>query len=114
MQLRYYHFSRCSKSRNGLKLLEPFLDQLKVCDYVNEGLTLEVVNQIFKNYSGEISDLVRSDQLKKLNLSIQGLDQPAICKMVSTNPILLQRPLLCSETKTVLGRPESNLLTLFK
>ena len=115
-----YHNSRCSKSRKALELLKLRTESYKIIRYLEIGIDENVLSSILNSKNIPKDDLIRKNEItfKNLNLSKYELNENDIKKLIITNPILLQRPLITKHTcglliKSVIGRPPEIVNTLF-
>lgn len=115
MTYKYYHNPRCSKSRQGLELLKENGVEPTIIEYLKVGLNEKEVESILKAISNsplEGSIRVKEATFKELALKGQDLSIKEWSKVISENPILLERPILIKGKKAVIGRPPENLLTI--
>ena len=115
-----YHNSRCSKSRQALELLKSKTKNYKIIKYLEVGIDENDLGAILNSQNISKDELIRKNEItfKNLNLSKYELNENDIKKLIITNPILLQRPLITKYTgglliKTVIGRPPEIVNTLF-
>lgn len=115
-KLFYYHNPRCSKSREGLKLLESSGKKFEIKEYLKTGLTKSEVEHILKTLDQEPLALVRTKEtlFKSLSLKPTDLTSSKIVSLLLNHPELLERPLLCSEKLCLIGRPPEKLLEILK
>lgn len=109
-----FHNPRCSKSRQTLALLEengitPTI--VKYLDDIPDAATLQTL--INKLGLKKAHDLVRNKEAdyKIAGLSPDSSDKDVIAALVAY-PKLIERPIVVSGNKAVLGRPPENVLTL--
>ena len=115
MQLKIFHNPRCSKSRQAKKLLEERNSSFETILYLNEKISKIELDKIITNFSGSPILLVRTKEklFKDLNIKKENLnDKNYIIELLSKYPKLIERPLLLSENKTIIGRPPENFLEL--
>ena len=111
----YLHNSRCSKSRQGLQLLENANKKFTVREYLKEPLTKSELGALYdlliKKY--ELKEFTRTKEkaFKENNLYASSLNKTNWIKAVMENPVLLERPILMTKTKAIVGRPPENLLS---
>ena len=56
----YYHNPNCSKSREGLRILEAKNQSFDVKHYLEEPLSKDEVYELFELYNGNFKDLIRA------------------------------------------------------
>src|SRR5690554_4057121 len=101
-----YHNPRCSKSREGVMLLEKSGKDFKTVLYLQNLLSFEELENLIKKLAINPLSLVRQkesiwmEQYKGKNLS----DSELIQAMVD-NPKLIERPIVVNGNKAVIGRP---------
>ena len=115
-----YHNSRCSKSRQALELLKSKTKNYKIIKYLEVGIDENDLGAILNSQNISKDELIRKNEItfKNLNLSKYELNENDIKKLIITNPILLQRPLITKYSgglliKSVIGRPPEIVNTLF-
>ena len=103
----YYHNPRCSKSREGLNILEKNNIYAKIKLYLSEEITFEELKNIIRKLNIDPIDLVRKkeDIIKKEKLDLKSMSNKEIIETLISFPILIERPILISKTKAVIGRP---------
>lgn len=118
--MEYLHRPTCSKSREGLALLQSHADlkpfNFSVRDYKKNPLNEEEYRHLLAKFRTvdecfKIEKIIRMADLKKHGLSPCQSESEWIT-LLSTHPDILQRPILSSDTKAVLGRPSQELLRL--
>ena len=103
----YYHNPRCSKSREGLNILEKNNINAKIKLYLSEEITFEELKDIINKLNIDPIDLVRKkeDVIKKEKLDLKSMSNKEVIETLISFPILIERPILISATKVVIGRP---------
>ena len=103
----YYHNPRCSKSREGLNIIEKNNLNAKIKLYLSEEITFEELKNIIRKLNIDPIDLVRKkeDIIKKEKLDLKSMSNKEIIETLISFPILIERPILISKTKAVIGRP---------
>ena len=109
-----WHNPRCSKSRTALNLLKDRSIDVKVFHYLNESINYEDLMSIVKKLSIPTIELVRTNEkiFRTLRLSRCSKDEVLIQAMLQ-NPILIERPLVISRERAIIGRPPERVLELF-
>ena len=113
--LRYWHNPRCSKSREGLALLASRGATPELVLYLAEPPSAATVLALLGKLGGDPRQLVRfkEDEAATLGLSTADERPPAEwAALLAANPRLIERPVLESGDRAVIGRPTEALLTL--
>jgi arsenate reductase len=109
-----YHNPRCSKSRQTLALLESHGVTPKVVLYLETPPDAKALKTLVKRLGlSRAHDLLRN---KEAEYALAGLkadskDDDVIAAMVKY-PKLIERPIVISGSRAVIGRPPENVLTL--
>ena len=108
-----WHNPRCSKSRQALALLDGAGVNLEIVKYLENPPTENVLEAALKKLQIGPAALVRRGEavFKTLTLSEKNSDQEWISAMVN-NPILIERPVIMSDDRAVIGRPPENVREL--
>ena len=108
--IRIYHNPRCRKSRAGLEYLQDKTGDFETIDYIRNGISREEIREILAKMNTPPSNLVRTqeDYYKK---KLKGKDIPDEdwIDILAENPRLIQRPIIVTEHKAVLGQPPGNI-----
>jgi arsenate reductase len=112
----YYHNPRCSKSRQGLELLRSKGLEPEIKEYLKEGLTAKEVSSLASSLGiNPIEGLIRVKESTFKELGHTKKDDLTVAKwakVISENPVLLERPILVNGKKVAIGRPPENLLEI--
>ncbi|MEL0103069.1 MAG: ArsC/Spx/MgsR family protein [Gammaproteobacteria bacterium] len=103
----YYHNPRCSKSREGLSILEKSIENFKIKLYLTENITFNELKQIVNKLNIKPIDLVRKKEkvIKDNKINLDCMLDKEILETLIAYPILIERPILISEDKAIIGRP---------
>ncbi len=109
-----YHYSRCSKSRAALALLEERGINATVVHYLDTPLTAEQLRSLLNKLGLSARQLMRQGESV---YSEMGLDNPDLTETQLINamvqaPILIERPILEVGQRAAIGRPIDNLIEL--
>jgi len=112
-KLTIYHNPGCSKSRETLQLLQQNNKIPEIIEYLQTPPSREELIQIIKMLGITPRDLLRTTEQAyidaKLDDSVTNdLIIDAICKF----PILLQRPIVISGKRAIIGRPPTRVLEI--
>ena len=115
MKLKIYHNPRCRKSREALDLLNKKDIDLDIIKYMENPLSFEELKKLISILKIPAIEIVRTNEptwknnFKKLNLKEKDL-----IKVLIKNPKLIERPIIFSSNKGVIGRPIENLISFLK
>ncbi|MBT4763199.1 MAG: arsenate reductase (glutaredoxin) [Bdellovibrionaceae bacterium] len=107
-----YHNPKCSKSRQTLELLKSKGVEPEVVEYLKNPLNEFELKSILQKLGGDGKQLVRvkEEVFKETKPSIDSHEE--IVKVLAKFPKLMERPLVVSAERAVLGRPPENVLEL--
>jgi len=111
--MKIFHNARCSKSRQGLQLLESAGQDFEIVDYQNNPPTVQELKEILNMLGFTPIQLVRKNEaIWKENYKNKELTDNEIIKAMCDNPKLIERPIVIKGNKAVLGRPPENIKQL--
>ena len=112
--IRIYHNSRCSKSRETLDLLKSSELDFEIVEYLKEKLTKNQIQVLINKLGLKPLELVRKNEaIWKENFKDKVLTNNEIVEILSKNPKLIERPIVESNNKAIIGRPPENVFSLF-
>ncbi len=113
--IQIWHNPRCSKSRNGLNILEENGLEIEVIKYLETSHTYEEITNLLKMLDLSARELMRTKETlyKELDLKNENDEDKLIQAMVE-NPKLIERPIVIKDGKAVIGRPIENIIELVK
>ncbi|OIQ23965.1 arsenate reductase (glutaredoxin) [Lacinutrix sp. MedPE-SW] len=111
--IKIYHNPRCSKSRQGLAVLETSNKEFEVVKYLNDNIGEKELTSIIKKLGIEPIDLVRKNEsIWKENFKGKALSNDAIISILVKHPKLIERPIVVNNDKAVIGRPTELINTI--
>ena len=111
--IKIYHNPRCSKSRQGLEILEKSGRKFDVVKYLEEVLTEKELSEIIKLLNISPINLVRkNEKIWKENYKGKEISDKEIIKIMIENPKLIERPIVINNTKAIIGRPPEDILKI--
>lgn len=111
--LTIYHNPRCSKSREGLQLLESLNIPFATVKYLNEPLPEKELTSIIKKLGITPIELVRQKEtIWKENYKDKNLTDDQIITAMATHPTLIERPIVVNGDKAVIARPAEKALEI--
>jgi arsenate reductase len=112
--LTIYHNPRCSKSRPTLALIEEAGITPEVRLYLEKVPSTDELTTLIGKLGISPRDLLRKGEqdFKDQNLKNPELSDADIIEAMTQYPKLIERPIVVSGTKAVLGRPPENVKAL--
>lgn len=108
-----YHNPRCRKSREGLALLEQSEKVFKVVKYLEDVLSEKDLKTLISKLEIKPIDLIRKNEaVWKSDYKGQQLTNEQIIKAMQKHPKLIERPIIVSGNKAVIGRPKELILEI--
>lgn len=108
-----YHNPRCSKSREGLQILEKSNEEFEVVKYLDDPLSFQQLTEIIGKIGIQPIELVRkNEKIWKDEYKGKDLSKTQIVQAMVDNPKLIERPIVVTEHGAVIGRPSSEIQDL--
>lgn len=105
-----YHNPRCSKSREGLQLLELQGKPFTTVKYLNETLTKKELTGIIKKLEITPIELVRTkEKVWTENYKGKQLSDGEVIEAMIEHPNLIERPIVVNGDKAVIARPAEKI-----
>ena len=111
--IKIYHNPRCSKSRQGLALLENSGKPFEIVKYLEDNLSAKALEEIINLLGIKPIDLVRKNEaIWKTNYKGKTLTDNEVIDAMIENPKLIERPIVINDSKAVIGRPPELITTI--
>lgn len=108
-----YHNNRCTKSRQGLALLEESGKEFEVVKYLENTPSVTELKNIIDLLGITPIELVRKNEaIWKENYKAKDLSDDEIISAMVENPKLIERPIVINGKKAVIGRPTENIKSI--
>jgi len=108
-----WHNPRCSKSREALKLLEEQGKEVDVYKYLDEALSVDEIKSVLLKLGIVARDLMRTKETIYKELGLKDIeDEEALIEAMSKYNKLIERPIIITDTKAIIGRPPELVLEL--
>ena len=108
-----YHNPRCSKSRKSIEILNSLDVEYHVIEYLKTPLAKEELTSILNKLRLEPIDIIRTNEEEfKLN-DAKSDDRDELIGLIIKYPKILQRPIISTNERAVIGRPPENIKKLF-
>ena len=113
MCIDIYHNNRWKKSRETLQLLRDNCHEPNVIDYLKTPPNVNELNNICKILSKSPKDIIRKSEKGYKLLKIDKIDRDDdLIEAMVKHPKLIERPIVISGEKGIIGRPPENVLKL--
>ena len=107
------HNPRCTKSREGLSLLENSGKDFEVIKYLDEPISEDALKNIISLLDIKPIELVRKNEaIWKSDFKGKTLSDAQIIKAMVMHPKLIERPIVINGNKAAIGRPSQNILDI--
>lgn len=104
--IEIYHNPRCRKSREGLAILEESGQTFKIVEYLKEVPSKKYLSQLVKKLGIKPGELLRKNEaVWKEQYKGKELSDDEILEAMVKHPKLIERPIVISGDRAVLGRP---------
>ncbi len=114
MTVRIYHNPRCSKSRQTLQLLESHAAHPEVVEYLKTPPDAGELTGLLKMLGLEPRALMRKGEkeYKESGADNPDLTRAELIALMVEHPKLIERPIVVSNGKAVIGRPPERVLDI--
>lgn len=111
--IKIYHNPRCSKSREGLAILEESKKDFEVIKYLENTFTIKDLKALISKLGIKPINLVRRNEaIWKSEYKDKTLSDEQIIEAMVANPKLIERPIVVNNDKAVIGRPPQNIINI--
>ncbi len=112
--MKIYHNPRCSKSREGLGILQAAKVDFEIIDYIKNPLSFEDLKEVLEKLNIPAIDLVRKNEaVWSENFKGKTLSEEDVIKAMVSYPKLIERPIVIKGNSAVIGRPPEKIRSLF-
>ena len=115
MNVTIYHNPKCSKSRKTLELLSSRGLAPTIIEYLKTPPDAITLKSILQKLKVEPRQAMRTQEAPYLELELANTELSAeeLIEAMVKNPILIERPIVVTEDRAVIGRPPENIAKLF-
>ena len=114
MAIKIYHNPRCSKSRQALAIIKSKTSKFEVIDYLKNPLTFKEIKLLLSQLNIKPLELIRiQESFWKENYNGEEMPDDEIINAIVNHPKLMERPIVTTNKKAIIGRPPENVLDLF-
>ncbi len=113
-KVKIYHNPRCRKSRETLELIRSKGVEPEIVLYLDKVPSAAELKLLLAKLDMNIQDIIREEEaLYKQKLKGLLLNDDEWIDILRENPKLIQRPIVVSGSRAIIGRPPENVLKLF-
>ena len=111
--IKIYHNPRCSKSRQGVQVLEESGKEFQIVKYLEDVPSEKELTEIINLLGITPIQLIRkTEKIWKEEFKGKELSDTQIIKAMIENPKLIERPIVINNNKAVIGRPPEDILSI--
>ena len=108
--IQIYHNPRCSKSRQGLAILENSGKEFEVIKYLEDIPSEKEFKEVLKKLGISPIELVRKNEaIWKSDFKGKDLSDDELIQIMLEHPKLIERPIVINNNKAVIGRPPEKI-----
>lgn len=109
------HNPRCGKSREGIAMLKEVGEPFEIVKYLDNPLNDTKLTSLIQKLNCNPLDLVRQNEKIWIEkFKGKNLSDIAVIQAIAQHPILMERPIVISENKAVIGSPPQKILEFLK
>ncbi|HHH52886.1 MAG TPA: arsenate reductase (glutaredoxin) [Bacteroidetes bacterium] len=113
MSYIYYHNPRCRKSRETLEFLKEKGVEPELFFYLKTPPSFSELKEVIEKLGIKPLELIRkNEKIYKEQFKGKDFTDDQWIEIMVENPKLIERPILITEEKAVIGRPKENVLEL--
>jgi len=111
--MKIYHNPRCTKSRQGLALLQNSGVDFEIIEYLKTPLTKDELKDLLQKLGIPASELIRKNEaIWKEQFKNKDLTEAELIDAMIEFPKLIERPIVVNGNTAVIGRPTENISTV--
>ena len=109
-----FHNPRCSKSRQTMQIIESKGFSPEIVEYLKQPPDARQLGGLLDLLGLEPRELMRTKEkvYKEKHLDDPDLSRDALIEAMIEDPILIERPIVVSDGKAVIGRPPEKVLEI--
>jgi len=116
MPVTILHNPRCRKSRDAVNYLVDQQIPHTIIKYLETPPSKDELKDILEKLDGDPEIIVRKKEklYQELGLKQKKLTENQWLDLLVENPVLIERPIVITETDAAIGRPLENVIDLFQ
>ncbi len=104
--IRIYHNPKCRKSRETLEIIKNMGHDPEIIEYLKTPPTANELRDLLKKMNMKPAEIIRKgEDLFKSNFKGKKMSDEAWLQVLVENPKLIERPIVVSGNRVILGRP---------
>lgn len=109
-----YHNPKCSTSRFVLEIMQLAGEDPEIVLYPKVGWTEELLRELLTEAGLSARDILRTrnSAAKELGLTVPATPDSAILRAMVADPMLVERPIVCTSKGVVLCRPKELIFSV--
>lgn len=108
--MKLYHNPRCSKSRLAVQYLEEKGQEFETVLYLKEAPSKKDIETIVNGLQNPLKEIIRKDNdVYKSQLKGKDLNKKEVIDVLVKHPEIMERPVLVTGGKAMIGRPTEML-----
>lgn len=108
--MKIYHNPRCSKSRQGLAILESSNLKFDVINYIKDPVSTDELKSLLHKLDIPAEALIRKNEaIWKQEYKHKQLSEEDLIAAMVAHPKLIERPIVVNGDKAVIGRPPEKI-----
>jgi len=108
--MKIYHNPRCSKSRQGLAILQESNQDFEIVNYMNDPVSSDELRELLQKLGIPALELIRKNEaIWKQNYKNKSLSEEELIETMAEHPRLIERPIVVKGNKAVIGRPPEKI-----
>ncbi|UNY97994.1 arsenate reductase (glutaredoxin) [Zhouia spongiae] len=111
--IKIYHNPRCTKSREGLQILEKSGQDFEIVKYLEDIPSEKELRKILNCLDIRPEQLIRKNEtVWKENYKGKLLSDDELIEIMLEHPKLIERPIVIKNNKAIIGRPPENIKSI--
>lgn len=111
--IKIYHNPRCSKSRKTLEIIQQQGHVPEVIKYLDAPPTEKEIELVLSKLNLEPRELMRKNETEyKQFFTDDSLSKKSLIALMHKYPKVIERPIVISNNKAVIGRPPESVLDI--
>lgn len=108
--IRIYHNPRCRKSREVLEILKRRKEDIEIIEYMKNPPTINDLKWLVSKLKIRPEELIRkNEETYKKKFRDKVLTDDEWIRVISENPVLMERPVVVKGSHVVLARPPEKI-----